>query len=183
MGHTARLNAAEDSNAPGGWTMKKTRLNKIGQILAFCCDREDGNAITEFAMIAPILIMMLVAIFQFGIAFNNQLTLTQAVGASGQYLQTLGTSASDPCASALTAIENAAPQLAPTSILLTVTANGTKIGGNSCSGDGSDLTQGVPVTVSATYPCNITIFGLNLFKLYKWTFNCNLSAQVTEYEY
>jgi Flp pilus assembly protein TadG len=145
---------------------------------------EDGNAIVEFALTAPILIAVLMAIFEFGIAFYNQLTLTQAVGSGAQYLQTLTSSGTtDPCASTLTAIENSAPLLVPASLSLTVSINGTQVGGKTCSGDQSDLAQGVPVTVSATYPCNITIFGINLNGLSKWSFNCNLSAQVTEYEY
>jgi Flp pilus assembly protein TadG len=148
-------------------------------MLAHWRDEEDGNALVEFAMTAPILVAVLVAIFQFGIVFNNQLTLTQAVGAGAQRLQTIRTATianSDPCAAVLSVIEGAAPQLSPSSISLTVTMDGAT-GGNSCPGDQSDLVQGDPVTVNASYPCNISLYG------FKFSSACQLTAQVTEYEY
>jgi|HubBroStandDraft_2_1064218.scaffolds.fasta_scaffold283733_2 Flp pilus assembly protein TadG len=154
-----------------------------GRILDFYFGREDGNSMVEFALTLPILMVVLVAIFQFGIAFNNQLTLTQAVGAGAQYLQSVRTTTTDPCKDTITTIENSAPNLTPASITLTLNMNGTQVTANTCSGDQSDLGQGSPVTVNATYPCNITLFGISLGGLYKWNFSCNLTAQVTEYEY
>ena len=40
---------------------------------------EEGQAMTEFAVALPIVALVLFAILQFGIAFNNYLTLTDAV--------------------------------------------------------------------------------------------------------
>jgi hypothetical protein len=34
-----------------------------------------------------------------------------------------------------------------------------------------------PVTVYATYPCNIAVYGITIFS------SCQLQAKVTEYEY
>lgn len=158
----------------------------LSRIPCSCFEKEEGQSLVEFALVAPILIAVVMAIFELGIAFNNQLTLTQAVGAGAQRLQTIRTATNingDPCAAVLSVIEGAAPQLAPAHISMTVTANGTQLGGNSCSGDQSDLQQGDPVTVHATYPCNITLFAINLDHLSAMNFNCNLTAQVTEYEY
>lgn len=163
------------------------RLRSIhGRVPYSCFKSEEGQSLVEFALVAPILIAVVMAIFELGIAFNNQLTLTQAVGAGAQRLQTIRTAtniSSDPCAAVLSVIEGAAPQLSPSSITLTVTANGTQLGGTSCSGDQSDLAQGAPVTVEATYPCNITLFAVKLDHLSAMNLNCNLTAQVTEYEY
>jgi Flp pilus assembly protein TadG len=50
-----------------------------------------GNSIVEFALILPILVMMVFGIFQFGIAYNNWIALTHAaregarLAAVGQY--------------------------------------------------------------------------------------------------
>jgi len=50
-----------------------------------------GNSIVEFALILPLLVMMVFGIFQFGIAYNNWIALTHAaregarLAAVGQY--------------------------------------------------------------------------------------------------
>ncbi len=164
-----------------GWRAQPHR--KSCRIVARCLGEEKGNSLVEFTLTLPILMAVLMAIFEFGIAFNNQLQLTQAVGAGAQYLQTIRATTTDPCADTIKTIENSAPTLLPKSITLTLTMNGTPVSGSSCSGDQSDLGQGEPVTVNATYPCNITIFNINIGWIKSWKFSCNLSAQVTEYEY
>jgi Flp pilus assembly protein TadG len=163
-------------------TAAQPRMGR-GRSLDFVFGREDGNALVEFALTLPILMAVLVAIFEFGMAFNNQLQLTNAVGAGAQYLQELGTSSTDPCNDVYTTIKNSAPSLAPASISLTLNLGGTKVTGNTCSGDQSDIVPGGSFTVSATYPCNIALFGISLGGIYTWNFSCNLSAQSTEFVY
>jgi len=150
-----------------------------GKVLALPFIEEQGSTLVEMALTLPALLMVLTAICTFGIAFNNELTLTSAVGAGAQYLQLIRSTSSDPCADTLTAIENAAPSLAPSKISITVTMNGATPAqsNNSCAGAQSDLVQGEPVTVSATYPCALAIYGSALAN------TCQLSAKVTEYEY
>jgi len=138
---------------------------------------QEGSALVEIALIMPMILGLLTAIFTFAIGFNNQLTLTSAVGAGAQYLQLIRTTTTDPCKDTLTAIQNAAQTLTPGSISLSFSFNGTAVTGNSCPGDQVDLAQGQPVTVSATYPCVLMIYGT------KFTNTCQLSAKVTEYEY
>lgn len=128
-------------------------------------------------MTLPILLALLTAIVSFGIAFSNQLTLTQAVGTGAQFLQQIRQTTSDPCADTLNAVSQAAPTLKKSNISLSITMNGSTISGSSCSGSQSNLVQGQPVTVAATYPCNLQIYGVKLSS------TCNLGAQVTEYEY
>jgi Flp pilus assembly protein TadG len=148
---------------------------------------EQGSALIEIALVLPILMALITGLCAFGVAFNNQLTLTQAVGAGGQYLQTIRTVSpanGDPCASALTAIENAAPSLKASSINVTVTINGTAVEtGSSCTAGATAFagSQGEPVTVAATYPCVLPIMPMGYGT--KFVSNCQLSASVTEYEY
>ena len=154
------------------------------RITAPACGRrgrkEQGNVLVEVALSLPLLLLVFTGIFYFGIAYSNQLTLTQAVGAGAQYLQQIRTSTSDPCADTLTAIENAAPTLIPGSISLTLNMSGSVVPGSSCPGDQSDLIQKEPVTVTATYPCALPI----VFTTGpRWISTCQLSATVTEYEY
>jgi Flp pilus assembly protein TadG len=46
--------------------------------------QERGQAVVEFAIIMPLLALLLFAILQFGIVFNNYLTLTDAVRAGAR---------------------------------------------------------------------------------------------------
>ena len=135
-----------------------------------------GSTLLEVAISLPLLLMVFTGIFSFAIAYNNEIVLTQGVGAGGEYLQLIRTTTSDPCADTLTAIKNAAPNLNSSNIALTITMNGVAESGNSCSGAQTNLVAGVPVTVKATYPCKLQVYGM-VFP------SCTLTAQVTEYEY
>ncbi|MDR3754468.1 MAG: TadE/TadG family type IV pilus assembly protein [Terracidiphilus sp.] len=139
---------------------------------------DDGNALVEMALVLPVFLAFVTGIGSFAIALGNQITLIQATGSGGQYLQQLRNSTTDPCKDTITAIENAAPNLAPGSIGLTLTLNGNSpITGASCSGKQTQLIEGATVTVATTYPCTLSVYGV------KFANSCNLSAQVTEYEY
>jgi Flp pilus assembly protein TadG len=144
---------------------------------------EQGQAMVELTLTLPAMLMVMTAIFTFGIAFNNQVTLNNAVGLGGQYLSSIRNTTSDPCADTLKAIEAAAPNLTAANITLTITINGTAEAGNTCAGATSTLfaAQGDPVTVKATYPCVLSI----MTPAYgpKFISNCLLVAKVTEYEY
>jgi Flp pilus assembly protein TadG len=138
---------------------------------------QDGNVIVEMALSLPVLLLLFTGIVSFAGAYSNQMTLTQAVGIGGEYLQQLRGNTTNPCASVIGAIENAAPYLTASSISLTLTMDGTTASGNSCPGDQQYLVQGTPVTVLATYPCVLSAYSM------KFTGTCQLSAEVTEYEY
>lgn len=138
---------------------------------------EEGGALVEIALTVPVLLGVLTGIITFGIAYSNQLTLTQAVGAAGQYLAQIRTSTSNPCADTFTALKNAAPGLTAANITMTLTMSGTQKTGTSCSGSQTLLVQGAPVSVYATYPCSLAIYGKS------FAGSCQLTAKVTEYEY
>lgn len=140
---------------------------------------EEGGPLIEFAFVLPLMMACLTAIFTFGIAIYNALVLTEGTGTGAQYLQTIRTTTSDPCADTLTAIENAAPTLKPSNITFTLQINGgTATTGSTCTGQAATLNaaQGQPVTVSTSYPCALVIYGLNLG-------GCQLAAKTTVYEY
>jgi Flp pilus assembly protein TadG len=174
------------------WHFVRVKTNAHRSAAARTIADERGTSLVEAACVFPLFILVLVGVFSFALVFYNQLTLTQAVGATGQYLQQnrLNQSMTDPCASALSVFESSAPTLAPANITLSLNINGTSAQGSagsaSCS---SDLTtfqgsQGAPVTVSVTYPCNLQALA-GVFRYFKSTLgtNCTLSGQVTEYEY
>jgi len=147
---------------------------------------DEGGALVEMAVVLPIFLTILTGIFTAGIAMNNFQTLTNAVNVGGTQLQQLRnmSAASDPCAAVGSAVTAAAPYLTASGtsgIQLTVSLdNGaysegpTAASGISCTAGSSYLLQATSATVTATYPCNLTIYGVN------YAPNCELHASVTE---
>jgi len=138
---------------------------------------QNGSSLIEFALVLPVMLLVMTGIFSFAMVLYRQEQLTQAVGAAGQYLQQIRTSTTDPCKDTFTAITNAAPGLTSANITLTVTLGSTSVTAKTCSGDQSYLTQGGSASVAATYPCTLTAYA------YSFASACTLSAKVTEYEY
>lgn len=99
---------------------------------------------TEFALALPILAMLLFAVIQFGIAFNNYVTLTDATRA-GARKAAVGRQSANPVGDCQTAVRNSATDLSSGSLTA------------SCS---STWQPGADVTVTATYPYKISLLGL-----------------------
>ncbi len=95
---------------------------------------EQGQSITEFALALPILALLLFAVVQFGIAFNNYVTLTDATRAGARKVS--------DCQAA---IRGSARDLTAGSLT------------TSCT---STWQPGADVTVTATYPYKISLLGL-----------------------
>jgi hypothetical protein len=81
----------------------------------------------------------------------------------------------DPCATTAAAIEHAAPFLAPANITFTFVLNGNSYSGATCPAGAANMAQGAAATVTATYPCNLSVFGHNYAPS-----NCTMTAQTTE---
>jgi Flp pilus assembly protein TadG len=62
--------------------MIKKKANRMKRV--HITKNERGQAVVEFAIIVPLLALLLFAILQFGIVFNNYLTLTDAVRAGAR---------------------------------------------------------------------------------------------------
>lgn len=149
----------------------------VARLRALAGAGNEGQSLVEFAIAMPLLLMVTMGIITFSMVLNHQEILTQAVGVGGQYLQQIRSTTTDPCKDTFTAISNAAPYLNSAQIGLTLTMNGTSVAATTCSGDQTDLVQGGAVTVAATYPCKLSVYGINFAP------GCTISAQVTEYEY
>src|ERR1700759_52216 len=110
---------------------------------------EKGQAMVEFALVAPILFLILFGIIQFGIAFMHSVALTDAVRA-GARKAAVSRAAADPTAAASSAVLGAATDLDQATLAkgITVTpgASGWVAGGS--------------VTVAADYPYEIDILGI-----------------------
>jgi len=127
--------------------------------------REEGNALYEFAMVLPLLSMLLVGIIYGGMTFYDYVTLADAVAIGARAIATnRGAGAGPPNACSLgeTALTNAATNLKGT-ITIIGGAGGetfTGTGGSTCNA----LVAGDYVTLAAKYPCYLTIpfAGINL---------------------
>jgi len=141
---------------------------------------DEGGSMVEFAMVFPILMMIITAIFTFAIAFNNYVQLTDAVGIAGRQLAISSLQTLDPCATAATAVYNAAPLLNKSNLTFTFKINGNTYNGATCnstsytSGAAGDLQSGNDATITVSYPCNLTIWGKN------YAPSCSLQSQTTE---
>ena len=99
---------------------------------------------TEFALVMPLLLLVLLAILQFGVVFNNYVTLTDAVRA-GARKGAVSRRVTAPSTAVDTAVRNAATDLKSSDLQVTVT---------------STFQQGDDVTVTASYPYQISLLGL-----------------------
>jgi Flp pilus assembly protein TadG len=109
---------------------------------------DSGQAVVEFAVILPVLLMILFAILQFGIVFNNYIQVTAAAREGARKAavsRSLGTAAAETAAT--TSAKAAAPGLKQSSITVTYPNSPT-------------FAQGSDVTVQVTYPYSISILGI-----------------------
>jgi Flp pilus assembly protein TadG len=103
-----------------------------------------GQTMAEFAIVLPILALLLFGILQFGILFNNYLTLTDAVR-SGAREAAVARLSPDPTGTATTAVRTSAADLNQSNLAITVS---------------SAWSAGSDVTVTATYPYSINLLGV-----------------------
>jgi Flp pilus assembly protein TadG len=139
-----------------------------------------GQALLEFALCLPVLLLVLTGIFTFGIFLNHYLVLTNAVTIGAQQLAVSRGQTTDPCQLTSSTVESASSTLAAANLSYTFVLNGVTYTGTSCSssstttGAAGNLVQGASATVTASYPCSLAVYGKNYVP------NCLLQAQTTE---
>jgi Flp pilus assembly protein TadG len=103
---------------------------------------------TEFAIVVPILLLILMGIMQLGIVYNNWVSLTDAARAGARKAAVCRTGCSpDGSSAAVSAAKASAPNLNWTSGCASVTVS-------------SSWTQGSDATVTANYPWSINVMGV-----------------------
>lgn len=105
----------------------------------------------EMVVVAPILLLLVFGIVQFGILFNNYVTLTDAVRV-GARQAAVSRTLSDPVAATTSRVTRAAGNLDTGNLEVTVDPFDPKDGTPSWA-------QGGDVTVTATYPYSISLLG------------------------
>jgi len=105
----------------------------------------------EFGLLLPVLAMLLFGVIQFGIAFNNYLALTDAVRAGARQAAVAGHLPAAQRESKVEAkVREAATDLNQTKLVVDVDP------------EDPNWTAGSDVTVTATYPYKISLFGIGL---------------------
>lgn len=150
---------------------------------------ENGQTLVEFAMVLPVLLIVLTGIFSFGIIFNQYEILTNAVSSGarvaamsesgGKAVDPTGVYNSDPCGIADEGVIASIPTLKWSNVTLTVTyiVVGNTTGTSykyptTCSGQA--MQQGDTIKIVATY--SVTPVMMN------WTSGAiQLTAQANEF--
>lgn len=104
---------------------------------------QQGQAATEFALVLPILALLLFGIIQLGVVFNHYVTVTDAVRA-GARKAAVSRHQSDPVGTAANAVRSSAPNLDQAQLAVAVN---------------STWQQGTDVTVTASYPFQVSLLG------------------------
>lgn len=153
---------------------------------------EQAGAITEFAFVMPVFLLVVFGFIWFGITLNNYFVLTSATNTSAEYLSTIASMTTgpglNPCQYTGTEFYSVGPGLVPAKLSFTinvatsiasegppVTYNWTSVIANAAGGSGLpscgpiSQTAGLPIQLIVTYPCSLYSFGFN--------FPCNLTAQ------
>jgi len=129
----------------------------------------------EFALVVPVLLLVLLGIFKCGVVYNNYIQLTNAVDVGArQFAEERGQTA--PCTDAAAAADDVAAGLATSSLTLTMSQEGASPAYVYPAETGScpTLAAGDYSTVSGSYPCNLSLMGINFAP------GCTLSASATE---
>lgn len=107
---------------------------------------ESGQALVEFALLLPALLLIVFAIAQFGGLFNHYVTITDATRV-GARMAAVSRLAGDPVTIAKQAVRDSAKDLDQTQLQVSVTPS-------------PPWSIGQQVTVTATYPYSVDLVGI-----------------------
>lgn len=179
--HKEAIDVERGSDRASASNRKCTPIRLGRLVRALTRNHDQGSALVEFAMILPMLLLLTTGTLVFGVAMNNYLQLNNAVSVGARTLAINGGMTLDPCATASTAIINAAPTLNASQLTFQFSLNGNAYSGTSCgssslsTGAAANLASGTTGTVTVTYPLNLSVFG-NKYS----ADNAVLSASATE---
>jgi Flp pilus assembly protein TadG len=122
--------------------------------------RRRGQSLVEFSLIMPVLFLTMTGLLSFGMTMHDYLSLTNGVNYGAQVLSMSRGQTADPCATAVAAVESAAPSLASANLTFTYSINGTSYSGTSCTAGAANMLQGVTARVTVGYPCVLAVYGL-----------------------
>jgi Flp pilus assembly protein TadG len=125
----------------------------------------EGASVVEFALIAPVLLLMGLGLIVFGFTLNNKSIVVHAAAAGIQQF-TISRGASTPFTATTATINSAAVGLTPfglTSPTLTITLS---VNGAACASDSACATAlsanaSQSASVRVSYPCSLQVMGFS----------------------
>ena len=87
---------------------------------ALLSTREDGNALVEFALVAPIMLMIMMGIVAIGSTMSNYLQLIEATSSAARGVAVARSNTLDPCNSFSSAVISGAPLLNSSNMAFTL---------------------------------------------------------------
>lgn len=105
---------------------------------------ERGQTMVEFALVAPVLLLVLFGVIQFGILYRDYVTITDAARV-GARTAAVSRHQADPVATTLAKVRAAADDLDQADLQVAVSASGWNPGDD--------------VTVQASYPYRVSLLG------------------------
>jgi len=149
--------------------------------------RNEGQTLVETALVMPILMTIVFGILIFGIFTMQIMSLAQGVNNAGRVLSVSAGQTTDPCSTAATAIQNAAPLLNPGSLSYSITltpsgGSAQTYPGSTCSstnagtGAAGNLQSRGTVQITASYSnCSLSFYGKNFLPN-----GCSITSTITE---
>ena len=149
-----------------------------GRLLRAFLHNRAGSPAVEFALISPLLFALMLGIVQVGIVFNNYVELIDGVRAGSRNLAISRSAglpwSTTPYTTSTAAVTSSAMNLTAANIIITLKVNGVTCATDSACTTALSTASGEAANVTATYPCNLTIMGVN------YSPSCTLSSQSTE---
>ncbi len=142
--------------------------------------RERGSSLYEFAMVLPVLSMLMVGTIYGGITFYDYAMLNYAVAIGAKTVannRAVGSATPNACTLGENALTKAAYNFSGVITINNGPGRETFAGASTCTA----LVQGDTVTMTATYPCNLTIpfAGINLCPVRTVAVNTNVPSGTT----
>jgi Flp pilus assembly protein TadG len=132
-----------------------------------------GVAALEFALIGPMMMLLLFGTVSICTLLNNYMMLAWGVGAASQTLAE-SRGVATPYTNTINILYGSVSGLTTSNLTVTMTVNGTSCSTDSACQTALSSAAGTAASITATYPCNLTIMGVN------YAPGCTLKSQTTE---
>jgi Flp pilus assembly protein TadG len=182
-----QLNICEAQYQSRSRLESRIRVHIVDRIRGIIGPGQEGGSLVEFALVLPMMMILITGMFSIGLALNNYMMLTNSVGGGARALAltrgqtTPALAATDPCAYAVQVAQNAAPGINQNGTTYTIVwtpvtgTGGTYTSSTTTSAvcPGVSFGAGDSVEVQASYPFTLIVYGWRPGAL-------NIMAQTTE---
>jgi Flp pilus assembly protein TadG len=156
-----------------GTAERYRRRNAVTRLLGAARDRA-GTVVIEFAMVLPVLALMIFGIIMFGLVLSNYVDLTEGVRVTARVLAQASAYPTQAYSNAQTYFAEATANLIQANLTMSVTVNGTACSTAATCDTALAAAAGDAVTVTGTYSVCIEVMGYNFLP------GCQLTATTTQ---